>query len=177
MDSQSADIDSTNISWNNKLHDELNDVATVNSTNPNHHPTSTTTTANHQWETSNPVMDSLASQDKNTMNKGQRQAEDIFTKTKKIIKQHCKLIQGELLHRSCRRRCTRISRRHRRCINWCDIQTARIDEENESWELIFKGREMTLTSFCSIPTRSSLTDFHFSSMQFVDRQTISIYQI
>jgi len=64
---QSDDIDSTTDIWNKSslneqrvVHDDENETPTINSTNPNYHPISPTTTTTHSWETSNPVVDSIA---------------------------------------------------------------------------------------------------------------------
>jgi hypothetical protein len=96
MDSQSNDIDSTTESWNKSNYNDTtrnrhdgDETPTVNSTNPNYSPISTTTTT-HNWESNNPVVDSIANKGKAELKKGQQQAEDIITKTKRVVKQHCK---------------------------------------------------------------------------------------
>lgn len=53
-------------------------------------PAATTTTTTQNWETSNPVVDSVVNQTKTELKKGQQQVEDIFTKTKRIVKENCK---------------------------------------------------------------------------------------
>ena len=98
---QSNDVDSTTDNWSKNVVPEplinLNDqdeTPTINSTNPNYHPISPTTTTNtttHFRESNNPVIDSLANQAKTEVRKGQQQAEDILSKTKRIFKQNCKL--------------------------------------------------------------------------------------
>jgi len=93
MDSpQTNDIDSTTENWNKSSfneprieHVDPNEIPTINSTNPNYHPISPTT---HGWETTHPVIDSLAHKGQTELKKGQQQAEDIITKTKKVVKQH-----------------------------------------------------------------------------------------
>jgi hypothetical protein len=94
MDSQSNDIDSTTESWNKSNYNDTtrnrhdgDETPTVNSTNPNYSPISTTTTT-HNWESNNPVVDSIANKGKAELKKGQQQAEDIITKTKRVVKQH-----------------------------------------------------------------------------------------
>jgi hypothetical protein len=62
---------------------DSDETPTINSTNPDYHPTSTT----NNWETNNPVVDSIANKGKTELKKGQQQAEDIITKTKRVIKQ------------------------------------------------------------------------------------------
>jgi hypothetical protein len=88
---QSNEIDSTTDNWNKDIQsqplirtDDSDETPTINSTNPNYHPVPPT----GGWETSNPVVDSLAQKGKTELKKGQQQAEDIVTKTKKVIKQH-----------------------------------------------------------------------------------------
>jgi hypothetical protein len=95
---QSNDIDSTTDNWNKNSNNDLlgdfddqNQTPTINSTNPNFHPispTTTTTATSHIREIHNPVIDSLADKAKTELKKGQYQAEDIITKTKRILKQH-----------------------------------------------------------------------------------------
>jgi len=90
MDSpQSNDIDSTTDNWikssYKEPHDDSDETPTINSTNPNYHPT---TSATHSWETNNPVVDSIANKGKTELKKGQQHAENIITKTKKVLKQH-----------------------------------------------------------------------------------------
>ena len=95
MDDQSNDIDSTTHipslkNYNDPIssHHDVDQTPAINATNPNYSPVTTTTT--HNWETNNPVVDSIANKGKTELKKGQQQAEDIITKTKKVIKQHCK---------------------------------------------------------------------------------------
>jgi hypothetical protein len=93
---QSDDIDSTtdlnkySVNEPEIISTNPNEIPTINSTNPNYQSVSSTT-SNNSWETSNPVVDSLANQGKAELKKGQQQAEDIITKSKKVLKQHCKL--------------------------------------------------------------------------------------
>jgi len=84
---QSDDIDSTTDNWNKNsyneprvIHDDQNETSTTNSS---YHTTATS----HSWETSHPVVDSLA-KGKTELKKGQHQAEDIITKTKRVIQEH-----------------------------------------------------------------------------------------
>jgi len=84
---QSDDIDSTTDIWNKNsyneprvIHDDQNETSTTNSS---YHTTATS----HSWETSHPVVDSLA-KGKTELKKGQHQAEDIITKTKRVIQEH-----------------------------------------------------------------------------------------
>lgn len=51
-------------------------------------PPPTTTTTAQNWETSNPVVDSVENQAKAELKKGQQQVEDIFTKIKRVLKQN-----------------------------------------------------------------------------------------
>jgi hypothetical protein len=89
--SQSDVIDSTEDSWKptavahepSVRSNDSDETPTINSTNPDYHPTSTT----NNWETNNPVVDSIANKGKTELKKGQQQAEDIITKTKRVIKQ------------------------------------------------------------------------------------------
>jgi hypothetical protein len=83
---QSNDADSTTNTgdhWNSNSYNDsvttrrdLNETPTVNSTNPNYNPI-----------TSNPTVDSLVNKGKTELKKGQHQAEDIVTKTKKVVQQ------------------------------------------------------------------------------------------
>jgi hypothetical protein len=83
MNPQSYDIDSTTMSNNDYSNRyDSNEKPTVNSTNPDYHPSST------NWETNNPVIDSVGNKAQTELKKGQHQAEDIITKTKKVVKQH-----------------------------------------------------------------------------------------
>jgi len=90
---QSDDIDSTtdfnkySVNEPQIISTNPNETPTINSTNPNYQSVSSTT-SNNSWETSNPVVDSLANQGKAELKKGQQQAEDIITKSKKVLKQH-----------------------------------------------------------------------------------------
>jgi hypothetical protein len=89
---QSNDIDSTTDNWikssYKEPHDDSDEIPTINSTNPDYHPISSTTPATHSWETNNPVVDSIANKGKTELKKGQQHAENIITKTKKVLKQH-----------------------------------------------------------------------------------------
>src|SRR5437588_11448018 len=96
---QSNDIDPTKDLWDistfneqRVTHPDPDETPTINSTNPNYIPISptATTTAPHSWETSHPVVDSLA-KGKTEIKKGQQHTEDIITKTKRVCKQHHKL--------------------------------------------------------------------------------------
>jgi hypothetical protein len=96
---QSNDIDSTTDNWNKNTFNEppttyehINETPSINATNPNYHPISSTTPTTPSWETHSPVVDKA----KTELKKGQQQAEDIITKTKRAIKQHCKLNRSKL---------------------------------------------------------------------------------
>ena len=92
---QSNDVDSTTVTgdhWNSNSYNESvttrhdpNETPTVNSTNPNYNSSNS-----NNRETSNPVVDSLANKGKTELKKGQQQAEDIVTKTKKVVQQQCR---------------------------------------------------------------------------------------
>lgn len=95
--SQSDDIDSTTDNLNKISTDEprttydiINEIPAINSTNPNYTPVSSTVHTSQNWETNNPVVDSIATKGQTELKKGQQQVEDIVTKTKRILKQHCK---------------------------------------------------------------------------------------
>jgi len=94
---QNSNVESTTYNWNKNVDEEplidlvdRDETPTINATNPDYQPVSspTTTTTTHIRETNNPVVDSLANQAKTEVRKGQQQAEDIITKTKKIFKQN-----------------------------------------------------------------------------------------
>jgi hypothetical protein len=94
MDAQNYKIDSTTTDeWNkNSFNDhtsryDQNETPTVNSTNPNYNPTSTN---NHNWDKTNSVIETAADKAKGELKKGQQNAEDIITKSKRLIKQQCK---------------------------------------------------------------------------------------
>ena len=93
---QNDETDSTTeTNWNrNNVNEPLmrfeddDDMPAINAANPNFHPVTpprTTTTITH-----NPVVDSLGEKAKSEIKKGQHQAEDIITRTKRICKEHCK---------------------------------------------------------------------------------------
>jgi len=91
MASQIHEVDSTTDHFNKNsfdeptpIRDDPNETPTVNATNPDYNPPSTTAT--HSWETNNPVVDSL-NKGKTELKKGQQQVEDIITKTKRLVKQ------------------------------------------------------------------------------------------
>lgn len=101
--SQSDDIDSNTQNWQTAPIDEplislnqVDETPIINTTNADFHPTSippttpTTTAKTQNWETSNPVVDSVTNKTKEEFKKGQQQVEDIATKTKRILKQNCK---------------------------------------------------------------------------------------
>ena len=94
------ELDSTpDIDWKSSLpneplmtFDDENEIPIRISTNPNPHPITPpppATTAQIR-ETHNPVLDSIGEKTKTELKKGQHQAEDIITKSKRILKQHCK---------------------------------------------------------------------------------------
>jgi len=91
MASQIHEVDSTTDHFNKNsfdeptpIRDDSNETPTVNATNPDYNPPSTTAT--HSRETNNPVDDSL-NKGKTELKKGQQQVEDIITKTKRLVKQ------------------------------------------------------------------------------------------
>ncbi|CAF4802349.1 unnamed protein product, partial [Rotaria magnacalcarata] len=61
MESQNYDVDSTTNDWNksssndHSIRHDPNEMPTVNSTNPNYHPASTTN--NHSWEKNNSTIE------------------------------------------------------------------------------------------------------------------------
>jgi hypothetical protein len=89
METQSYDIDSTASEWNkipsndHSTRFDPNETPTVNSTNPNYHPSSTTN--NHHS-----VHETAADKAKTDLKKGQQHAEDIITKSKRLLQQQCK---------------------------------------------------------------------------------------
>jgi hypothetical protein len=95
MESQSYDIDSTTMGWEKaplKDHStrfDPNETPTVNSTNPNYHPTSTL---------NNSAVETAANKANGELKKGQQHAEDIITKSKRLVKHQCKFNQDKLKH-------------------------------------------------------------------------------
>jgi len=97
---QSNEIDSTT-DWNKSSYNESqiisndprDEIPTTISTNSNYNSVSSTTP-----NTSNPVVDSVINQGKTELKKGQQQTEDIITKSKKVLKQHCKLNVSKFLN-------------------------------------------------------------------------------
>lgn len=98
---QTDEIDSTtDTNWNRTtvheplmtFDDDNDNIPAINSTNPNFHPITPppTTTTTYIRETHNPVVDSLGEKAKTELKKGQHQTEDIITRTKRILKEHCK---------------------------------------------------------------------------------------
>jgi len=92
MDTQNYNADSTSDGWTKSpsLNDhstryDPNETPTVNSTNPNYHPTSTTN--NHSWDKTNSAIETAADKAKGELKKGQQHAEDIITKSKRLIQQ------------------------------------------------------------------------------------------
>jgi len=91
MAAQSYNIDSTTNEYNKSSFNDHstrydpNETPTVNSTNPNYHPTSPTN--NHSWEKPNSVIETAADKAKGELKKGQQHAEDIITKSKRLIQQ------------------------------------------------------------------------------------------
>lgn len=100
MDHQNYDVDSTTTEWIKKSSVDSssnidyssrmdpNEIPTVNSTNPNYHPSSTNNT--HQWDKNSSVNDANIDKVKGDLKKGQQQVEDIITKSKRILGQQCK---------------------------------------------------------------------------------------
>lgn len=97
MEPQSYDIDSTTSGWTKaSLIDhpsryDPNETPTVNSTNPNYQPTSTTNNGNHStWEKNHSTIETAVEKSKGELKKGQQHAEDIITKSKRILTRQCK---------------------------------------------------------------------------------------
>ncbi|CAF1124036.1 unnamed protein product [Adineta ricciae] len=92
MDTQSTDFDLMTDQVEGVGHEEIvpprydpDETPAINSTNPDFIPPPIT--PSHQTDITNPVVDTL-NKGKTELKRGQQQAEDIITKTKKIIKQH-----------------------------------------------------------------------------------------
>jgi len=83
MERQSYDVDSTTGEWNKSS--LIDETPTVNSTNPNYHPTSTTN--NHSWEKNTSAFETAADKVNGELKKGRQNAEDIITKSKRLVKQ------------------------------------------------------------------------------------------
>lgn len=96
MEPQMQTIDSTTNDWNKVEPNEYvpdysnrfdhNELPTVNSTNPNYHPTSLNNS--HISERTNGSMETAAEKMKGELKKGHANVEDIITKSKRIFKQH-----------------------------------------------------------------------------------------
>lgn len=92
MEPQSQDIDSTTNEWNKSslndysLKHDPNEMPTVNSTNPNYHPA----TSFNNGEKNSSIIETNAGKAKEESKKGQQRAEDIITKSKRVLLQHCK---------------------------------------------------------------------------------------
>ena len=97
METHSYTADSTTDTWNkSSLNDQSsrfdpNETPTVNSTNPNYQPG--TNLNNNNWEKSNSTLETAADKAKGELKKGQQHAEDIITKSKRLLKQQCKFKQ------------------------------------------------------------------------------------
>jgi ABC-type multidrug transport system fused ATPase/permease subunit len=91
MDGQNYNIDSTTDGWNkipsndHSTRYDPNEIPTVNSTNPNYH--STSSTDNYNWEKTTSTIETAADKAKGELKKGQQHAEDIITKSKRLIQQ------------------------------------------------------------------------------------------
>jgi hypothetical protein len=91
MDGQNYNIDSTTDGWNkipsndHSTRYDPNETPTVNSTNPNYHPTSSTD--NYNWEKTTSTIETAADKAKGELKKGQQHAEDIITKSKRLLQQ------------------------------------------------------------------------------------------
>lgn len=98
MEPQSYSIDSTTDGWTkSSLIDhssryDPNETPTVNSTNPNYQPTSSTNNNHHSWEKNNSTIETAADKAKGELKKGQQHAEDIITKSKRLLTRQCKFI-------------------------------------------------------------------------------------
>jgi hypothetical protein len=86
-DEWTKDIPSSNHDHSNRY--DPNETPTVNSTNPNYHPSSTSNT--NTWDKNNSTIETAADKAKGELKKGQQHAEDIITKSKRLIAQQCKL--------------------------------------------------------------------------------------
>lgn len=79
MDAQNSTIDSTTTDhWTKTSYNDPNETPTVNSTNPNYNPSA------YQH---NSLNDSTIDKTKTDLKKGQQYAEDIITKSKRLLKQ------------------------------------------------------------------------------------------
>ncbi len=90
MEPQSYSVDSTTDGWNkisspdHSSRYDQNEAPTVNSTNPNYHPASPSNNNHHSIH--EPTVDKV----KTDLKKGQHHAEDIITKSKRLLQQQCK---------------------------------------------------------------------------------------
>lgn len=95
MEPQSFTIDSTSADFSSTSHAEYsgrfdpNETPTVNSTNPNYHPSSLNSSSSVEKNHSASA-DATFDKAKGELKKGQQQVEDIITKSKRLLKQHCK---------------------------------------------------------------------------------------
>lgn len=96
MESQSFDVDSTTGGWTKtpafdhptRTYD-LNETPTVNSTNPNYHPTSTSNGS---------TSETVAHKATTELKKGQQHAEDIITKSKRLFQQQWNQTRHSVIH-------------------------------------------------------------------------------
>lgn len=101
MEPQSYDIDSTTSGYtkasliDHSTRYDPNETPTVNSTNPNYQPTSTTNNGNHSWEKNHSTIETAAEKTKGELKKGQQHAEDIITKSKRLLTRQCKLTNNQ----------------------------------------------------------------------------------
>jgi len=82
MAAQNSTIDSTTAdNWTKTSFNDPNETPTVNSTNPNYNPSAYLHTS---------LNESSIDKTKTDLKKGQQHAEDIITKSKRLLKQQCK---------------------------------------------------------------------------------------
>ncbi|CAF1969444.1 unnamed protein product [Rotaria magnacalcarata] len=102
MESQNYDVDSTTNDWNksssndHSIRHDPNEMPTVNSTNPNYHPASTTN--NHSWEKNNSTIETNVGKAKEGLKKGPQRAEDIITKSKRVFLQNWEQTRHSIIH-------------------------------------------------------------------------------
>ncbi|CAF1253075.1 unnamed protein product [Adineta ricciae] len=96
MESQSYDIDSTTGGWTKASHIDhsprtydASETPTVNSTNPNYHPSSTVNGS---------MNESVANKATTELKKGQQHAEDIITKSKRFLLQQWNQTRQSVIH-------------------------------------------------------------------------------
>jgi len=102
MEAQSYNIDSTTDNWHktslidHSTRFDPNETPTVNSTNPNYQPLSSTN--NHTWEKNNSTIETAVDKTKGELKKGQQHAEDIITKSKRLLSQQWEQTRHSIGH-------------------------------------------------------------------------------